>query len=138
MRPRAMKRAVFGVPGCLGVAAWLAASTAMPPAYLNHFFVVVDAESYRAFQESAFARSEWAPFEKRTTARNDQTYTGIYWYGRHTYYELFEPDAQGAVGASGLALGAEEPSQSGAVKAAWAEALGGASSDLVTRRTETT
>lgn len=108
-----------------------------PPVYLNHFFVVVDAASYAALQESAFARDEWAPFEKRTTARNDETYTGIYWYGHHTYYELFEPDAQGPVGSSGIALGVEEPGESRVVKAMWSEALGGAGSGSVTRRTET-
>jgi Family of unknown function (DUF5829) len=127
--------------------AWLAGAIAMaapepspapsPPVYLNHFFVVVDAESYRALQESAFVRDEWAPFEKRTTVRNDETYTGIYWYGHHTYYELFEPEAEGPVGSSGLALGVEEPGQSRVVKAIWSEALGGAGSGSVTRKTET-
>ena len=121
----------------LTVATWLTAAEPGPPVYLNHFFVVVDAQSYRALQESPFFRGEWAPFEKRTTARNDETYTGIYWYGRHTYYELFEPDAQGPVGSSGLALGVEEPGQSRVVKAAWSEVLGGSGSGSVTRRTET-
>lgn len=129
------RRAVIG---SVAVAPWLsAAAPAPPPVYLNHFYVVVDAASYRALQESAFARDEWAPFEQRTTARNDQTYTGAYWYGRHTYYEVFEPDAQGPVGSSGLALGVEGVGQSQAVLARWNESLGGASSGSVTRRTET-
>jgi hypothetical protein len=132
---------------CLAACAWLASATAVAapspspvpslPVYLNHFFVVVDAASYRALQDSAFVRDEWAPFEKRTTARNDETYTGIYWYGHHTYYEVFEPDAEGPVGSSGLALGVEQPGQSRLVKAIWREALGGAGSGLVTRKTET-
>lgn len=132
---------------CLAACAWLASATAVaapepspapsPPVYLNHFFVVVDAASYRALQDSAFVRDEWAPFEKRTTARNDETYTGIYWYGHHTYYEVFEPDAEGPVGSSGLALGVEEPGQSRLVKAIWSEALGGAGAGSVTRKTET-
>jgi hypothetical protein len=126
--------------------AWLAGRVAVAapepspepaPVYLNHFFVVVDAASYRALQESPFARDEWAPFEKRTTVRSDETYTGIYWYGHHTYYEVFEPEAQGPAGSSGLALGVEEPGQSRVVKALWSEALGGAGSGSVTRRTET-
>jgi len=108
-----------------------------PPAvFLNHFFVVVDAASYRAMQESAFLTGAFAPFEKRTTARNDQTYTGIYWYGRRTYFEAFEPESQGPQGASGLALGVEGVGESAGVKAAWAEAFGGAETVPVTRKTE--
>ncbi len=114
------------------------ASAAGPPTvFLNHFFVVVDAATYRALQDSSFVTSAFAPFEKRTTSRNDQTYTGVYWYGRHTYFEVFEPDAQGPVGASGVAFGVEGAGESGAVKAAWTEALGGADSGLITRKTET-
>jgi hypothetical protein len=107
-----------------------------PLVFLNHFFVVVDSASYRALQESPTMTSAFAPFEKRTTARNDQTYTGIYWYGRRTYFEAFEPGAQGPLGASGLALGVDGAGESAAVKAAWAKALGGADSGIVTRKTE--
>jgi hypothetical protein len=114
------------------------APAAEPPrVFLNHFFVVVDTATYRALQESPFMTGEWAPFEKRTTARNDKTYTGIYWYGRRTYFEVFEPDAQGPVGSSGLALGVEGPGESAAVKALWTASLGEASTGLVTRKTDT-
>lgn len=112
--------------------------TPAPPAvFLNHFFVVVDSASYRALQESATLTGPFAPFEKRTTVRNDQTYTGSYWYGRRTYFEVFEPDSQGPVGASGLALGVDGAGESAAVKAAWAQAFGGADSGMVTRKTDT-
>ena len=107
-----------------------------PQVFLNHFFVVVDAGSYRALQESATMTGAFAPFEKRTTARNDQTYTGIYWYGRRTYFEAFEPDSQGPVGASGVAFSVDGAGESAAVKAAWAKAFGGADSGMVTRKTE--
>ena len=103
----------------------------------NHFFVVTDAATYREAQASRFLTQEFAAFEKRTTARNDQTYTGIYFYGRRTYFELFEPGPQGEPGASGLALGVEVPGASTAVKKLWTEALGGAGGGPVTRRTET-
>lgn len=109
---------------------------ASPSVFLNHFFVVVDAASYRALQESPTLTGAFAPFEKRTTARNDQTYTGIYWYGRRTYFEVFEPEAQGPRGASGLALGVDGAGESAAVKAAWAKALGGADSGMVTRKAD--
>ena len=103
----------------------------------NHFFVVTDAATYAEAQASRFLTREFAPFEKRTTVRNDLTYTGIYFYGRHTYFELFEPGLQGEPGTSGLALGVETPGASAAVRTLWADALGGAEGGPVTRRTDT-
>jgi hypothetical protein len=69
--------------------------------------------------------------------RNDKSYTGIYWYGRGTYFELFEPGEQGPAGESGLALGVEEPGATAVVKQRWEDALGTAGGGLVTRKTET-
>src|SRR5262245_41450653 len=109
----------------------------VPAVLLNHFFAVTDAATYAEAQSNRFLTREFAPFEKRTTVRNDQTYTGIYFYGRRTYFELFEPGAQGPAGTSGLAFGVETPDASAAVKAAWTEATGGADGGPVTRRTET-
>ncbi len=107
------------------------------PPFLNHFYVVVDAATYEAARTSAFLTREFAPFEARSTVRNDRSYTGIYWYGRRTYFELFEPGEQGPAGASGLALGVEEPGASAVVKQRWEDALGTAGGGLVTRKTET-
>jgi len=104
---------------------------------LNHFYVVVDAPTYEAARTSAFLTGQFAPFEARTTVRNDKSYTGIYWYGRRTYFELFEPGEQGPAGASGLALGVEEPGASSLVRQHWEDALGSAGGGLVTRKTET-
>ena len=95
-----------------------------PAVTLNHFYVVVDAPTYEAARTSPFLTREFAPFEARTTVRNDKSYTGIYWYGRRTYFELFEPGEQGPAGASGLALGVEEPEASALVKQRWEDALG--------------
>jgi hypothetical protein len=108
-----------------------------PVVTLNHFYAVVDAPTYEAARTSAFLTRELAPFEARTTVRNDKSYTGIYWYGRRTYFELFEPGEQGPAGASGLALGVEQPGASATVKARWEDALGSAGGGLVTRKTET-
>jgi len=98
--------------------------------------VVTDASTYREAQASTFMTRDFAPFEKRTTVRNDTTYTGIYFYGRHSYFELFDPGAQGPEGSSGLAFGVETPGASAEVKALWAKAAGGADGGPVTRRTE--
>jgi Family of unknown function (DUF5829) len=127
---------------CGGVCLMLASHTSAadergPVVTLNHFYAVVDAPTYEAARSSRFLTREFAPFEARTTVRNDKSYTGIYWYGRSTYFELFEPPEQGPVGASGLALGVEEPGASARVKQGWQDALGTAGGGLVTRKTET-
>ena len=114
-----------------------AAAARGPAVALNHFYVVVDAPTYEAARTSPFLTREFAPFEARTTVRNDKSYTGIYWYGRRTYFELFEPGEQGPAGASGLALGVEEPDASALVTGRWEDALGTAGGGLVTRKTET-
>jgi hypothetical protein len=111
-------------------------SSEIPRVLMNHFFAVTDAATYAEAQASRFLTREFAPFEKRTTVRNDQTYTGIYFYGRHTYFELFEPGAQGPIGTSGLAFGVETAGQSALVKERWAEAAGAAETSAVTRRTD--
>jgi hypothetical protein len=81
----------------------------MDTVYLNHFFLTIDAESYNAIQSSPFLRDEFAPFEQRTTVRQDITYTGSYFYGAHTYFEFFEAGhgSGRALGASGIAFGVE-------------------------------
>jgi hypothetical protein len=110
----------LGLGACLlALHGMAAAGERGPVVVLNHFYVVVDPSTYAAARHSAFMTGQFAPFEARTTQRNDMSYTGIYWYGRHTYFELFEPGAQGPVGASGLALGVEEPGASAVVKQRW-------------------
>ena len=132
-----MKLSILSGTAIIMAAAALATTTEAPSVLFNHFYVVVDAESYREIQASPFATGELAPFEMRTTVRNDTTYTGIYFYGRHTYFELFEPGPLGTAGTSGLAFGVESSGEGERVKTLWAEALGGAEAGPVTRRTET-
>jgi hypothetical protein len=88
---------------------WLAARP--PAAYLNHLYLVPDEVTYRALEESGFLREDLGVFEERTTVRTDLSYTGLYLYGRHTYFELLRPDARSglAPGRTGLALGFETP-----------------------------
>ena len=84
--------------------------------FLNHFFVVLDHDTYAAIDANAFLTREFAPFERRTTVRNDRSYTGIYFYGDHTYFELFDASASGSFkkGTDGIAFTPEEP---GAIRA---------------------
>ncbi|MBM3735302.1 MAG: hypothetical protein FJW39_05885 [Acidobacteria bacterium] len=87
-----------------------------PPVFLNHFFLTLDRDTFAAVRDSAWLKTVFAPYEERTTQRNDAAYTGIYFYGRNTYFEFFEDGAEGRpVGASGIALGIERPADLSAV-----------------------
>jgi hypothetical protein len=81
------------------------------PVPLNHFYLTVDSETFAAIEGSEFLRSEFAAFERRTTVRTDKTYTGIYFYGTHTYFEFFDVANSGGfkLGDSGIAFGLEVP-----------------------------
>lgn len=82
-------------------------SVALP---LNHLYVILDAESFRAVRDHPFLRGPFGWWEHRTTVRPDLKYTGTYFYGRHTYFEFLESgNIPGLLaGNSGLALGVEE------------------------------
>lgn len=82
---------------------------AAAPVFFNHFFLTLDRATFEAVRDSDWLKRSWAPFEQRTTRRNDTSYTGIYFYGRNTYFEFFqEGEAEGKpAGACGVAFGAE-------------------------------
>jgi hypothetical protein len=87
------------------------------PVYLNHFYLVLDAQTYEEIKESKFIKEEFAAFEHRTTVRADITYTGIYFYGTHTYFEFFAPGGYNrAQGAGGIASGVEAQGASDRLK----------------------
>jgi hypothetical protein len=99
----------------------LLASAASPlPPLLNHFYATVSPQTYAAIEASSFLRDTFAPFEKRTTVRNDSTYSGFYFYGQQTYFEFFEEN-QGdrKPGDAGLALALESASGSATLRASW-------------------
>lgn len=107
-----------------------------PPLRLNHLYRVVDRETFAAIRDSSWLREVFAPSELRTTTRPDWQYTGLYWYGRHTYVEVFEEGAQGAAGASGLAFAVETPGGAADTADAWRASLGQASHRVVVRPTD--
>jgi len=79
------------------------------PVFLNHLFVVPDAETYAAIRDSEFLSGIFAVGEERTTVRQDMTYTGTYFYGARTYFEFLKPDdaTQFSEGGCGIAFGVE-------------------------------
>ena len=85
---------------------------------LNHFYVVVDSDTYKAIEQSPFLRKEFAVSEQRTTTRTDMSYTGVYFYGDNTYFEFFDASqtAVGRLSDSGLALGVDQAGGLAAIK----------------------
>jgi len=81
------------------------------PVFLNHVYVIPDAETYAAIIGSKFLAEAFGSFEERTTKRADMSYTGNYFYARETYIE-FLPQSLSiglAEGSSGVAFGIERP-----------------------------
>ncbi len=81
------------------------------PIVLNHFYLTIDPQMYADIERSAFLKEQFAPFERRTTVRTDRTYTGIYFYGNHTYFEFFEAKTKPGekLGDSAIAFGVDYP-----------------------------
>jgi hypothetical protein len=75
--------------------------------HLNHFFVTLDAAGYSAVRDSAFLKEQFGVYEMRTTKRGDRTYTGQYFYGDQTYFELFEAAGRATPQSNGLAFGVD-------------------------------
>ncbi len=83
----------------------------LPPVYFNHLFVTLDNQTYSEITQSEFMRNQFANFEERTTTSNaGESWTGGYFYGEHTYFELFniEKNPGFKIGESGIAFGVEE------------------------------
>ena len=101
------------------------------PISLNHFYLTLDSETFSAIENSDFLKTEFAAFERRTTVRTDTTYTGIYFYGKHTYFEFFDVAAQAGskLGNTGLAFGVDQSDVVNALK----PVLNTKAPDLVTR-----
>ena len=110
----------------------------MPPVYLNHVYRVLDAETFRAAEASEYLRTAFASFESRTTKSGDDAWTGLYYYGESTYFELLSADPKRGrpVGQSGVALGVEEPGTSARVRKAL-DALGLGDAKTLERTRET-
>jgi Family of unknown function (DUF5829) len=87
----------------------------LPQVFLNHFYVVLDSPTYNAIEEDGFLRKHFAVNEKRTTTNAEMSYTGLYFYGTHTYFEFFDigNSYKDQVGDSAIAFGVDQP---GAIK----------------------
>jgi hypothetical protein len=117
-----MRRSLLLIAAAGAVAVSLAAvpESNMPPVYLNHLYRVLDAETFKAADASEYLRTEFAPFERRTTKSGDDTWTGLYYYGESTYFEFLQADPKRdrPVGQSGVAFGVETEGGSAAVRKA--------------------
>jgi Family of unknown function (DUF5829) len=86
-------------------------SESSPSVFLNHFYVVLDSPTYHAIEADDFLRRHFAVNEKRTTTNAEMTYTGLYFYGSHTYFEFFDVgnSPKNQVGDSAIAFGVDQP-----------------------------
>ena len=118
LRSAVFAAVTLGVAGLAGFAA--APETNMPPIYLNHVYRVLDTETFRAADASEYLRTEFAPFERRTTKSGDDSWTGLYFYGESTYFEFLaaDPNRDRPMGQSAVAFGIEESGGSAAVRKA--------------------
>lgn len=90
----------------------------MPPVYLNHFFVVLSPEEFKSVRKSAFLKGDFAAFEERSTSSQNQSWSGLYYYGKHTYFEFLPVgslDGQKPRDCS-IALGVDHPGDSAAIE----------------------
>jgi hypothetical protein len=99
---------------------------------LNHFYVILDHDTFTAIESNAFLKEQFAVFEKRTTVRTDKTYTGIYFYGHQTYFEMLDAtSADASLGHAGIAFG--DDGNDGNVEPRGKSPIEGVTPQLVTR-----
>ncbi|HKD04936.1 MAG TPA: DUF5829 family protein [Bryobacteraceae bacterium] len=98
-----MKLSLSLLVATLGVLAALLAQTA-PPVYFNHVTIYVPPAAYTALLQSDFLRNEFSGSHEQTVQRNGGawSYTGIFLYGQHTYFEIFKAGPQ--MGSSGAVM----------------------------------
>jgi hypothetical protein len=65
---------------------------ALPPVYFNHVTIFISPGAYAALRQSAFLQNEFGGFQEHTVQRDGGkwSYTGIYIFGQHTYFEFFK------------------------------------------------
>ena len=59
-----------------------------PPADGAALLVRDVGKTFRAADASEYLRTEFAPFERRTTKSGSDSWTGLYFYGESTYFEF--------------------------------------------------
>jgi hypothetical protein len=76
----------------LGVAPATISAQALPPVYFNHVTIFLSPSAYAVLAQSAFLRGEFSGFEEQTVQRDagKWSYTGIYIFGQHTYFEFLK------------------------------------------------
>ena len=75
-----------------------------PEVWLNHVLLTLDSSTYAAARDSQFLRESFAGSEERhTKVDSGDSWTGLYFYGRHSYLEFFPPE-DGSSDGSGIAF----------------------------------
>ncbi len=100
------------LPLLLGTAPLGAQSPALPPRLLlNHVYFVLDSATYHDIESSPFLGTQFAGREVRTAESGGLKWSGLYFYGRHTYLEIFGPNGLpgSQPGDVGIGLASEMP-----------------------------
>lgn len=99
-----------------------------PAVGLNHFYVVLDEETFSAVRTSGFFSSDFAAVDAGLPGFGvpDSTSERLFVRGRNTYLELFRPSNRFGepVGKVGIALGVDRPEDLDCVQRRWNERLG--------------
>jgi hypothetical protein len=108
---------------------------------LNHFYFVLDEETYAAVRSSDFILREFAKVDAGLPAflEQDPASERLFVRGKHTYLELFRPDNRFGepVGKVGIALGGDRMEDLDCVQRLWSDRLeGDAERTHVERRTD--
>ncbi len=67
---------------------------------INHLYITLDPETLESIATSEFICQDFCTMSRETVQADEESWTGIYLRGKHTYLELFAPD-----GAKGLKEG---------------------------------
>ena len=106
-----MKRWGYALLLLLGAGSAGAQTSGPPRLLLNHVYFVLDSVTYHDIEASPFLAAQFAGREVRTTVSGGLKWSGLYFYGRHTYLEILGPNGLpgSQPGDVGIELASEVP-----------------------------
>jgi sorbitol-specific phosphotransferase system component IIA len=76
---------------------------------INHVYLAIDSATMSALNGNIFMKDELAGAEfRKTELSNSQSYTGLYLYGKNSYFEFLQ-DTETPIGFTGIGFGIESP-----------------------------
>jgi len=78
------------------------AAVAVPPVVVDHFYISLDPQTFKAVQTNKWLKTTFAEVAKSTNSSGDDTWTGLYVYGVGSYIEIFSADKKFPEGTAGI------------------------------------